>query len=65
MGQSGKPSIIHMAAYFIALTAGGKYGWQYGHDVGGTELAVVFGIGGAIIASTLVGVIAYLLGYRL
>lgn len=64
MGQGGKPSVFHMTAYLIALAVGGKYGWLYGYEIGEIVLAIVFGIGGALIAATMVGVIASLFGYR-
>lgn len=65
MNQGDKPSAFHMAAYIAALAVGGKYGWLYGHEIGGIVLAIVFGIGGALIAATMVGVIASLFGHRL
>jgi hypothetical protein len=62
---SGKPSAFHLAAYLAALVIGGRYGWQYGYDVGGILLGVVLAAGGAVIGSTLVGLIAHLFGYSL
>ena len=64
MQQPRRISIIHMAFYLVALVVGGKYGWLFGYDMGGIIVAIIFGILGAVIASTLVGAIAMLFGYR-
>ena len=64
MQQPRKFSIIHMAFYLAALVVGGKYGWLIGYKLGGVVIAIILGIVGAVIASTLVGAVAMLFGHR-
>ena len=62
--QVEKPGIFHMAAYLCALLIGGKFGWQFGDEFGGTVLGVAGAAFGVIVLSSLVGLVATLFGYR-
>ena len=62
--EGGKPGAFHMAMYLVFFVLGARFGWLWGHQLGGTALGIIFAVGGAIIASTAVGVVATLLGYR-
>jgi len=59
-----KMGVIHQAMYLVGIIIGAKYGWLLGHDHGGVFLGVVLAIVGAVVCSTLVGIIAILLGFK-
>jgi len=59
----GKLGPFHLAFYTLALFFGGRLGWHYVSEYG-TILGLIGAIAGAVILSSLVGVVAGLFGYR-
>lgn len=65
MKEARRPGLFHRTAYLAGLFLGGMFGWRVGNELSGTVLGIIFAIVGALLLSSLVGIVAHLLGYRM